>query len=77
MYTRPDQNENQRRQLLIGDPKLVLQAFCVLGITLIDAFKELLTLFPVFRVGIDLIHQSVLLAVFFRRPVWDLVNESP
>ena len=77
MYAGPNQNEYQGRQLFIGNAQLALQALCVFCITLTYARKEFLTVFPVFRVGIDLIHQAVFLAVLFCRPVWCLVNKTP
>ena len=71
-----DQDEDQRRYDRIGDADLGLQLLGVLCVVFVDALEELLSVFDIFGVCIDLIHQSVFFSVFFGGPVGDLFNES-
>ena len=69
MYTGANEYKNQRRDDRIRDTYFRLQPLGILGIALVDTLEKLLAVFNIFRMGIDLIHQTVLFAVLFCRPI--------
>ena len=75
VYAGTDEDKDQRRDDRIGDTYLRLQPLGILGIALVDALKEFLAVFDIFRMGIDLIHQPIFFAMFFCRPIRNLFHK--
>ena len=75
MDTGANKDKNQRRDDRIRNAYIRLQPLGVLGIALVDALKEFLAVLDILRVRIDLIHQPILLAVLFSRPVRHLLHK--
>ena len=75
MYAGADEDKDQWGDDRIGNAYLRLQPLGILGIALVDALKEFLAVLDLLRVRIDLIHQPILLAVLFCRPIRNLLHK--
>lgn len=69
MHASTDKNENQRTKNVRRNLQNIYKAVGIVGISLIDALKKFLSVFPIFWVSVDLIHQSVFFTVLFCRPI--------
>ena len=77
MDARADQNEDQWYQPFEWNTELYLKDLCVLGVSLINSLEKFPAIFPVLRMRKHLIHEPVILSMFFHGPVRNLVNELP
>ena len=77
MYACTHENIDQRPQYLPGNARLGRKFLCILRIPRPYAHKKFASVLAVLGRGVDLIHESILLPVFFRRPIGCFPKEPP
>ncbi len=61
LYAGADEYKDQRRNRRIGDADFRFKQLCVFGVALVYTLEKFLSVFNIFRMGVDLIHQPVFL----------------
>ena len=63
LYAGADEYKDQRRNRRIGDADFRFKQLCVFGVALVYTLEKFLSVFNIFRMGVDLIHQPVFFTV--------------
>ena len=76
MHGCTNKQEYKSRKLFDRYSEFRRKPLSILGISLVYTFEKFLSVFDVLRMSIDLIHKSVLFAVFLCRPIRNLLDKT-